>query len=81
MEETVIKCSVAGIKRKDGGHWVVDYYLNSPNQEEKYIFTKNYSRGTYGLVKGGISVQRLVRIKSPNKSVMKLVKSVALMVL
>ena len=64
---------VVGVYRMNGGQEVIDYYLISPCGVREYAFTRKYTRKTYDLVKGSISVKQLLQIRSKDKAIMKLV--------
>ena len=71
--------SMTGICRTSQGKKVVDYYVSGAKGESEYVFTRPYTKRTYEMVKGGISVKRLLLTKSKDKMVMKLVNYVSIM--
>ena len=73
------KVKIIGIIRIKGGKKVIDCYLEHPKKGREYVFTRAYTRGTYNLLKGGISVKRLLQVRSKDKMVMILVKYTSLM--
>ena len=70
---------LVGINRMSGSEEVVDYYLIHPKWGREYAFTRKYTRATYDLVKSGISVKRLLQLRSKDKMTMMLVKYTKLM--
>ncbi len=70
---------LVGFNRMNGSEEVVDYYLVHPKWGREYAFTRKYTRATYELVRGGISVRRLLQIRSKDKMTMMLVKYTRLM--
>ena len=73
------RTKLVGINRMSGREEVVDYYLVSIKGDREYAFTRKYTRATYDLVKGGISVKQLMQVRTKDKMVMRLVKYVSLM--
>ncbi len=73
------RIKVVGINKMTGRQEVVDYYLVSSNGKKEYAFTRKYTRKTYDLVKGGISVKRLLQVRTKDRATMKLVNYLSLM--
>lgn len=61
------------------GRKVVDYYISGAKGRKKYVFTRPYTKRTYEMVKGGISIKRLLLTKSKDRMVMKLVNYLSVM--
>ncbi len=68
-----------GFNKMQSGREVIDYYIVNASGNREYAFTRRYTRNTYDLVKSGISVKRLLQIRSKDKMVMMLVKYMSLM--
>ena len=73
------RITMVGYSRMRGAEEVIDYYLYHPKWGREYAFTRRYTHNTYNLVKGGISVKRLLQVKSKDKMIMMLVKYMGIM--
>ena len=58
---------------------IMYHLIMLPEGSVYHAFTRRYSHKTYDLVKGGISIKRLLQIRSKDKMIMKLVKYMGLM--
>lgn len=67
------RITVVGNLKGHGRDRMIDFYLVSPGGEKEYAFTRRYSNRSYDLVRGGISVKRLLGTRSKDRMVMKLV--------
>ncbi len=73
------RIEMVGNVRGHGRNRVIDFYLTSPAGEKEYAFTRRYSNRSYDLVRGGISVKRLLSLRSKDCMVMNLVKYLSYM--
>ncbi len=73
------KVKVIGINRMQGSKEVIDFYLVHPKWGREYAFTRKYTKNAYDLVKGGMSVKQLLRTKSKDRMVMRLVSYLSFM--
>lgn len=62
-----------GIKNFEEKERKVDYYMRLPYGEPIYAFFRKYSNSTYDLCKSGIRINDLMRVKSKDYSIMRLV--------
>ena len=73
------RIQVVGVNRMSKNKEVVDYYLVGPKGNREYAFTRRYTKKTYDLVKGGIPVKRLLQTRTKDRTTMKLVDYVSVM--
>lgn len=74
MKKTKIENNIFIVARKSVmNNRKLDYYMQLPNREENYMFTRNYSTECYEACKAGIPVNRLLHTKQRNRAVMNLV--------
>lgn len=73
MRKTKVENNIFIVARKSATDRKLDYYMQLPNKEENYMFTRNYSRECYEACKAGIPVNRLMHTRRRNQAVMNLV--------
>ncbi len=64
---------IVGIKNFGGKSKMIDFFIVVPNKEKIYAFSKRYTNNTYDMCKAGIRVNDLIRRKSRDTGVMRVV--------
>ena len=70
---------IIGIRGTGRRSRVVDFYLVSSKNGREYAFTRKYSKRTYDLVKSGVSIKKLLSVRSKDHMVMKVVRYLSYM--
>lgn len=62
-----------GVKKVSGKSILIDYYIEIPNEDSIYAFSKRYTNTTYDMCKSGVRLNKLICTKTRNQAVMQLV--------
>lgn len=73
MQRTKAKNNVFIVARKNAKTNRLDYYMQLPDRQEEYMFTRNYSTVCYDLCKSGVRLNQMFSVRSRNTAVMNLV--------
>lgn len=73
MRKLRVKNNIFVVARKSVKRNKLDYYMQMPDGEENYMFTKNYSTECYQICRAGAPINRILGIRRRNPAVMKLV--------
>lgn len=73
MQRTKVNNNVFIVARKNVKNNRLDYYMQLPDRQEIYMFTRNFSSVCYSLCKAGIQLNRMIAVKCRNSAVMNLV--------
>lgn len=74
MKMKRLKNNVFVVARKSPKGKKIDYFMQMPDKEENYLFTRDYSAKCYEVCKAGIPINRLLGMREKNPAVMRLVK-------
>lgn len=74
MKKKRVRNNIFVVARKSPRDKKLDYFMQLPNKEENYLFTKNYSAKCYDVCKAGIPINKLLGTRENNPAVMCLVK-------
>ena len=75
MKKIILKeqAKLLGVKNFQGEDKMIDYYITIPGKADIYAFSKKYTHTTYDICKSGIRVNEISTKRSRNRSVMRLV--------
>lgn len=74
MKKVKLHNNIFIVARKSKQMKKLDYYIQMPDNKEFYLFTRNYSKVCYDICKAGIPVNKVMRERTRNEAVMRLVK-------
>lgn len=70
MKQTKIENNVFIVARKTVRGKELDYYIQLPDKEEHYMFTRAYSAKCYEVCKAGIPINRVLHVRCRNQALM-----------
>ena len=76
MKKLRVANNVFIVARKSPKERKLDYYMQLPNREESYLFTRKYSAECYEVCKAGTPINDLISRRKRNIALMELVKYV-----
>ena len=74
MKNVRVKNNIFVVARKSPKGKKLDYFIQLPNKEENYMFTRNYSAKCYEVCKAGVPINSLLGKRKKNPAIMRLVK-------
>lgn len=66
-----VPCSsycIREVKKVSGKSILIDYYIEIPNEDSIYAFSKRYTNTTYDMCKSGVRVNKLICTKIKKSS-------------